>query len=510
MKNNYLSKILLLFLFSINFSFSQNNYSVTSIPHQVYSTTANALSTGDDLYSGAIQIGFDFDYYGNTYNQLVISTNGFVNFDIALANGFSPWSFNAQIEQPSFNITNSIFASFHDLYNPNQVGSLTYAVVGFAPYRKFIVLFENQPHYQCSQLTSTFQLILYETFNFIDVQIVDKPICSTWNGGRTLIGIINQDGSSSLAPPNRNTGTWSASQEGWRFARPLENTTYAYTICDDNLDGYGSFNLDLIKEAITSDSAENVTIHETIMDAELGGNSIPGTNYVNINPNTQTLYAAFNGAITPIILSLIDCTNDYDTDNVSTDLEDVNEDGNLANDDTDGDGIPNYLDNDDDGDMVLTEFEYVFDAGRSLDEITNVDTDLDGIPNYLDNDDDGDGVLTIDEDYDGDNNPMNDDTNSNEIPDYLDNQVALGLTENQLVKLIQIYPNPAENFISIANQSEWSIDKVSIYAINGSKVKEVNSFNNNQTIDVSTLQSGLYLISIQTNNQTLNYKFLKK
>ncbi|WP_321540528.1 T9SS type A sorting domain-containing protein [Flavobacterium piscinae] len=206
---------------------------------------------------------------------------------------------------------------------------------------------------------------------------------------------------------------------------------------------------------------------------------------------------------------VIDCNTDYDLDSIANDLEDLNGDGNLYNDDTDGDGIPNFLDNDDDGDMVLTEFEYVFPNGRSSDAGDPLDTDADGIPNYLDNDDDGDGVLTINEDYNGNNNPMDDDTNSNEIPDYLDNQVALSLTENQLVKLIQIYPNPAENFISIANQSEWSIDKISIYAINGSKVKEVNNFNNNQTIDVSTLQSGLYLINIQMNNQNLNYKFLK-
>lgn len=510
MKNKYLSKICLLFLFALNVGFSQSNYSVAPIPYQVYTNAATPISTTDDSYSGVIPIGFDFDYFGTVHNEMIISTNGYVSFNLNLANTYSPWNVTAQIAQPNFTVTNSIFASYHDMNNSNQIGSITYSIVGFAPYRKFVVMFEDQPHFQCAQLRSTFQLILYETLNFIDVQIVEKPICTSWNGGNALVGIINEDGTSTLTPPGRNTSAWTTTLEGWRFARPFEVNNYYYTVCDVDLDGFESFNLNLIKEAISSESPDNVTIHETLEAAESGTNAIPGSVYVNIFPYQTTLYAAFDGIITPVILTLIDCANDYDNDTVSTDLEDLNGDGNLANDDTDGDGIPNYLDNDDDGDMVLTEFEYVFPAGRYSDEEPFIDTDLDGIPNYLDTDDDGDGVLTIDEDYNGNNNPMDDDINSNGIPDYLDNQVALGLTDNQVKNLIQIYPNPAEDFISITNQSEWSIDNISIYSIDGSKVKELQTLNENQKIDVSNLQSGLYLIIIQTNNQTLSYKFLKK
>jgi len=64
-------------------------------------------------------------------------------------------------------------------------------------------------------------------------------------------------------------------------------------------------------------------------------------------------------------------TSDHDRDGVSTILEDLNNDGNLFNDDTDEDGIPNYLDTDDDGDGILTE-----------DEIK--DANNDGILDYLD------------------------------------------------------------------------------------------------------------------------------
>ncbi len=78
--------------------------------------------------------------------------------------------------------------------------------------------------------------------------------------------------------------------------------------------------------------------------------------------------------------------------------------------DTDGDGIPNYLDIDDDGDNVLTENELDEDnEDEDDDPLTNpLDTDGDGIPNYLDADDDGDGVSTRLEDANGENGPSDD------------------------------------------------------------------------------------------------------
>lgn len=78
---------------------------------------------------------------------------------------------------------------------------------------------------------------------------------------------------------------------------------------------------------------------------------------------------------------------------------------------------------DTDGDQILDINEDV----NGDNNIENDDTDGDGIPNYQDPDDDGDGVLTKDEDYDGDNNPMNEDTDGDNLPDYLDRYDGLEL-----------------------------------------------------------------------------------
>ncbi|WP_067146347.1 hypothetical protein [Pseudotamlana agarivorans] len=113
-----------------------------------------------------------------------------------------------------------------------------------------------------------------------------------------------------------------------------------------------------------------------------------------------------------------------DDDGIPSNLEDINGNGDLTDDDTDNDGIPNYLDSDDDGDNVLTINENP-DPNGDGDLSDAQDTDGDGIPDYLDDDDDGDGVKTRDEENDStDNNPANDITNSAIGPDYLNPQVA--------------------------------------------------------------------------------------
>ncbi len=102
--------------------------------------------------------------------------------------------------------------------------------------------------------------------------------------------------------------------------------------------------------------------------------------------------------------AFVDIMSDTDGDGVADFLERAN--GDEA--DADGDGIPDYQDDDDDGDGVPTSTE------RSL------DSDNDGILNYLDTDDDNDGKPTREElaaaggatkDSDGDGTPdyMDDD-----------------------------------------------------------------------------------------------------
>lgn len=517
MKNNYLATINMVFrpffaaalLFFSVFVSAQGDYSVTPIPFQIYAASTPVQGTADDSYSAPIPLGFNFDFYGAQYNQIHVSTNGYISFSPQLQGSFSPWSYSVTIPNATFPVENAFLGCFHDMNNSNAEGTITYATVGAAPYRKVVVLFDNQSQFSCTQLKSSFQMIIYETLNILDVQLIDKPVCNSWNGGRAVTGIVDLTGLQAISPPGRNTGSWAASQEGWRFQRPMELNSYLFAKCDDDSDGFASFNLQVAQGDLSPTDPQLVSFYESELDAISQTNALSSLNFTNTVANLQVLYANVNGEVKSVVLRVINCNNDYDLDAVATADEDLNNDGNLANDDTDQDGIPNFIDNDDDGDMILTTVEYVFTRSANA-SLLLADTDNDGIPNYLDDDDDGDGVLTILEDYNGNNNPADDDTNGNTIPDYLEITVALGTTGQLYQNQIALYPNPAGAVLHIDNKSSKPVKGVSIYNVNGLLVKSEQSANDLKQVSVSDLQSGVYFVRMQLDQTVLNYKFVKQ
>lgn len=509
MKQKYI--LFMLFAFISFKGISQNNYSVTSIPFQPFVGALSPLMTADDLYSGVISLPFSFDFYGNTYNQIVISTNGYIDFRTSLAGQYSPWSFIQTIPNTSFPVKNSILGCYEDLYNNTATGTLTFGTYGVAPYRKFVVYFNNQPHFQgtASQLTS-FQMILNESTNSVDLQMITRTPTTAWQGGRGVIGLINLDGAQGIAAPGRNTGNWTATQEAWRFYRQGYYPNYSFVRCDDNTDGIQTFDLSVVANDLFSVDPSATLFYETQADAQAQVNPILNINaYWNIS-NSQTIYAS-NGVIKPVVLSVIDCTVDADNDSVLSATEDMNNDTNLANDDTDFDGLPNYLDNDDDGDLVLTNVEYVLSKTNTTQNVNVIlDTDNDGTPNYLDRDDDGDGVLTFQEDYNHNGNPSDDDTNSSGTADYLESSVALGVNQVALTNdAIKLFPNPTTNLLNIQNNTDNTNASIEIYSVSGAKVKSLQATETISTISVSDLQSGIYFVKLTMSNQVGNYKFIK-
>jgi len=504
MVNNYLRKIVLLTItvFSGTCVIAQN-YTVSPIPSEIYTSTVNVAFSADDTNSALITLPFQFTFFGNNYTQLSVSTNGYIDFRTESAGQFSPYQFNSQIPDVSFPVKNSILGCFHDLDNSNAEGTITYSIIGTAPYRRLVVMFNNNSQFQCEALKSSFQIILYETLNIIDSQVISKPVCAGWNSGRAVIGIINLAGNVAYTPAGRNTGSWSASNEGWRFS-PEISQIYNFTKCDNDINGFESFNLAVAQNDLSPENPGSVFFYNTMADATLGINPLP-INYVNVSAFYETIFANVDGVIKKVELRTINCENDYDMDHVPTAAEDLNNDTNLANDDTDSDGIPNFFDNDDDGDLILTSVEYVF-SGRNA---AISDTDGDGIPNYLDNDDDGDGVLTINEDYNNNNNPLDDDINFDDIPDYLQNEVYLDTANHELQNNIRIYPNPVSNVLHVNNSTSEKISKLSIYTVSGILINQTTASQSTTEISVADFQSGVYFVKVEAGNSILNYKFIK-
>jgi pectate lyase len=84
---------------------------------------------------------------------------------------------------------------------------------------------------------------------------------------------------------------------------------------------------------------------------------------------------------------------------------------------------------------------------------------------------------------------------------------TLGLTQNNETTKFNVYPNPVTNNLFI-NASNQKIEKVMIYSMTGAKVKAVSKFT--ESIDVSDLNPGNYLLKITSNQGTLTQKIIKK
>lgn len=194
--------------------------------------------TIDDRWTNAIPLDFEFNYYGNTYDNIVIGANGQISFNTTLAGGFNGWNMDPTDMIPTNDASfpfNTIFGAFHDL-NPATNADpdrINYFVTGTAPYRIFVLNFNMVPHFSgaCSAITTTQQILLYESLNVIDVNLVNKPICPTWNDGLAVVGLQGNDLTEFSVPEDRNVGVWTAMDESWRFVpngAPINSSTFEW------------------------------------------------------------------------------------------------------------------------------------------------------------------------------------------------------------------------------------------------------------------------------------------
>ncbi len=194
--------------------------------------------------------------------------------------------------------------------------------------------------------------------------------------------------------------------------------------------GYTFFNIN------NSSAAESISLNLTTTDIlflesgvrEFQLNSSSNTvNYRKYNDDVSSDYFCTN--IPPLSPSVtleflgesgiaVLTTTVSKLDNDGLDDEDITSDL-----DTDGDGLLNYFDEDDDGDNVPTIIELGLDYINGITDEPR-DSDLDGTPDYLDDDDDDDGVLTRYE-ANGGLDPNNVETIEGSGPDYLNDAISI-------------------------------------------------------------------------------------
>jgi hypothetical protein len=111
--------------------------------------------------STALNIGFPFRFYCNTYTSFYISSSGFLTFD-AGNTGTSPQPITTSTRH------NLVALAWADL-DPTQ-GTISYFTTGTAPNRRLVVTLDNVPMINSPFVFSS-QAILHETTNEIEIHI---------------------------------------------------------------------------------------------------------------------------------------------------------------------------------------------------------------------------------------------------------------------------------------------------------------------------------------------------
>ena len=260
-----------------------NDYKVEQIP---YDEGEMMLGYNEGLVMGlnmddcwmSVDLPFTFLFFGEPYSKVYLSSNGLISFNThypypvtycAYSYGVPPFSppyntsivgnqggmFDADITCP-YNYKNSIYGvyedidarSFIDKQDGWGMGAIRYGVFGDYLCRAFVFNFLNVGLYgnqSDDDHYNTYQMVLYEGTNIIDVHVKHRKCCAISNQhGEGIIGLQNSTSSQILLAPGRGMTGWSADNEHWRFTPvtpPTESgelTWYKDTVDEDHIISY--------------------------------------------------------------------------------------------------------------------------------------------------------------------------------------------------------------------------------------------------------------------------------
>jgi hypothetical protein len=226
------------------------------------SATGTDVILGDDAMSGALPIGFSFNFYGADYTDFFISSNGFITFTGGQDDGCCTGGV-----LPTSSDENNLIALVWEDLDPDSGndGTIRYETIGVAPDRILVMEYVDVPYWGSSTTVNT-QLQLFEGTNRIEIHSTDIPA-----DGSATQGVENAAGTEGIATPGRNSQTWSASNDYVAFyyepGGPADNCGLTTSI-------------DLSQTLFTCDDLGTNVVTVTVMDTD--GNSASCTSTVTI------------------------------------------------------------------------------------------------------------------------------------------------------------------------------------------------------------------------------------
>lgn len=235
---------------TIGSGLSAGNFTVSSIPYAATDAPSNAtvvMSNGtavvplaggsmDDGGWSNFPIGFNFNYFGTTFNSISAGTNGVLMFGTVPGYGtgsgqLGQFSFSGPPYFPNTaNPGNIIALMATDMHMGNNTtnGSIKYWTEGYAPNRTFVIEYKNVYGYS-SNPKATVQCRLRETIGTVEIHIFEKTFTNN-----AIVGLQDATKTIGAVVPGRAGGAWTVTTpEAWRFVPPANYST-TWTATDAN------------------------------------------------------------------------------------------------------------------------------------------------------------------------------------------------------------------------------------------------------------------------------------
>ncbi len=498
------------------------------------------MNLSDDIFSWSIQIGFSFNFYGNSFLKCIASSNGYLSFDTTFAGQSSYYPLQSANPLPDSSAPlNSIMASWSDL-NPSLSigGEISFGTFGIMPNRFFVLNYCSVPSFWCNNNFNNLQIILFENSNIIEIHVGEKDICTTMNNDFAVEGLQNSSATSASIVPGRNyPSQWSTYNDARRFT---PNATYTdYTIdsiafAPVPMIGYPSWILDSVVigmgPTISVTPLQTTTYHLTTSGCSNFDDSI------KIYTSTFDTSFSIHNPICPDSEGYIgfECSNGTGPYNFvweNTSYAIIQTTTNSGTDTLSGlaHGTYHLFVTDsagctDPGTMYLYNFvitnpqnftfgNVIVDASCLICNDGSVTVNIaGGTPPYLYLWNTGDSTPTILNEPPGTYFFTVTDNNGCVSYDTVFISVANGIANINSISSFEISPNPAHDKIILSGKF-LNNENISVTDLLGRALIEIeiNATSEKQIIDITSLNEGIYILKFQTPNSSSEIsKFVKK
>jgi len=523
-----------------------SDYTATSINYNpLFSFTGGTVIDVnlDDQFNN-ISLPFSFCFYGNAYQDIAIGSNGVVAFD--QSSNICPFAFTTAIPDVNFPIKNAIYGVYQDTditasLNP-AVQNINYYTAGTSPNRVFVINYNELPLYECSSSDlQTSQIILHETTNIIEIFVKKRTSCVNANFGNGLMGIQNQTGTNAVFPADRNTGTWNATNEAWKFSPSGNSLINSFTW---SLNGATLVNETQDSITICPQDNDHVSVTASVIKCDGTQINFSSSLYINFEPipdfssPVDLLVCSENPPFTVdlttnsyIVLNSLN-PNDFMISYHQTQTDAVDFSNEIQFPEAyafvENEVIYMRIENLNTGCYYILSFtisaseppstpegstSQAFMPGETLEDLEVIGNNI----QWYDEAIEGNllpSTTLLQENFTYYASQTNDAgcESAARNPDVISSRLAVTVysalgTNDYALKNVKVYPNPAKDNLTISAESDISL--VEIYNSMGQKIITKTNSSDQLFVDLSNISSGVYFIKTYSGENTQFTKIIK-